>query len=200
MNENTERGSMKEHPFGDDTGTSTRVPGVEDAGDVPGGTDGGMAEKILKNRASKVSGEDIDRLKNTLQEKITGLKDLEDGLFWVGTLLGRVKLLWSMIRDGEFKVSVPTMLMVAAGLIYFVMPVDFTPDFIPGIGYIDDAVVLSTLWGLVQSELEEYVLFLKQSGRPIDDLDALAFADGPPSEQGEVDLSGLNEKRAQTAR
>ncbi len=198
MNENMGTGSMKEHPFGGDAETTTRVPGVEDPGDLPGGMYSGMAEKILKNRASKVSGEDIDRLKNTLKEKIDGLKDLEDGLFWVGTLLGRAKLLWSMIRDREFKVSVPTMLMVAAGLIYFVMPVDFAPDFIPGIGYIDDAVVLSTLWGMVQSELEEYVLFLKQSGRQIDDLDALAFADGPPSEQGDVDLSGLNEKRAQS--
>ena len=200
MNGESTAGSMTDHQFEQETSGDARKPGVEDPGDVPGGMDSAKAEKLLKNRASKVTGEDIDRLKSTLKEKIKGLKDLEDGLFWVGTLLGRAKLLWAMIRDGEFNVSVPTMLMVAAGLIYFVVPVDFTPDFIPGVGYIDDAVVLSTLWKLVQSELEEYVLFLRQSGRPIDDLDALAFADGPPSEQGDVDLTSLDDKRSQSDR
>lgn len=162
-----------------------------------GGMDSDRARKVLEKGASRVRKEDVEKLQTTLKEKIRGLKDLEDGLFWIGTLVGRAKLLWSMIRDREFDVSMGTVLMVAAGLIYFVVPVDLTPDFIPGFGYIDDAVVLSTLWTMVQGELERYIMFLKNSGRDIDDLDALAFADGPPSEQGEVDLASFEKAQSE---
>ena len=172
-------GGMKDHAFdyAADREANTRVPGVEDPGEVPGSISEKRAEKILSKKAAKISKADIDRLKRTLKEKVEGLKDLEDGLFWIGTLVGRAKLLWSMIRDGEFEISLKSKLMVAAGLLYFVLPTDLTPDFIPGIGYVDDAIVLSTLWGLVQGELTEYISFLKSSGRPLDDLDELAFAD-----------------------
>ena len=172
-------GGMKDHTFehaGEGEATS-RAPGAEDPGDVPGSISGKRAVKILSKKAAKISKEDIDRLKRTLKEKVEGLKDLEDGLFWIGTLVGRVKLLWSMIRDNEFEVSLKSKLMIAAGLLYFVLPTDLTPDMIPGIGYVDDAIVLSTLWGLVQDELSEYISFLKSSGRPLDDLEELAFAD-----------------------
>ena len=174
------------------SGSDGLNPGVEDPERPPEGMDSGHARKILERRASKVSEEDVEKLQTTLKEKIRGLKDLEDGLFWIGTLIGRAKLLWSMIRDRDFNVSTGSMLMVVAGLIYFVVPIDFTPDFIPGFGYVDDAVVLSTLWSMVQGELERYMLFLRNSGREIDDLDALAFADGPPSEQGEVELTSFS--------
>ena len=205
MNNQQNRSGMAEHPFeyagGSDASTSSRTdgmnPGVEDPENAPSGMDSSHARKILERRASKVSEEDVEKLQTTLKEKIRGLKDLEDGLFWIGTLIGRAKLLWSMIRDGEFKVSTGTMLMVVAGLIYFVVPIDFTPDFIPGFGYVDDAVVLSTLWSMVQGELERYILFLRDSGREIDDLDALAFADGPPSEQGDVELSSFSSSSEQ---
>lgn len=197
-NEQSAKG-MTGHSFdyadGTDTSTTSGTnglnPGVEDPERTPKGMGSGHARSILEQRASKVTEEDVEKLQTTLKEKIRGLKDLEDGLFWIGTLIGRAKLLWSMIRDRDFNVSTGSMLMVVAGLIYFVVPIDFTPDFIPGFGYVDDAVVLSTLWAMVQGELERYILFLKNSGREIDDLDALAFADGPPSEQGDVELTSF---------
>ena len=48
---------------------------------------------------------------------------------------------------------------IAAGLIYLVLPLDLVPDFIPGIGYIDDALVLSTLWKILESQIDSYMAF-----------------------------------------
>lgn len=39
--------------------------------------------------------------------------------------------------------------VLLAALAYFIMPVDFVPDFIIGLGFSDDATVLMTAFGLV---------------------------------------------------
>ena len=149
------------------------------------------AGEVLEETAASMSIGDVDRLKERLTEKIRGMKDLEEGLFWVGTLVGRAKLLWAMIRDKGFDVAAGTKLLVGAGLLYFVVPTDLLPDVIPGIGFVDDGIVLSTLWSTVQSEIERYVAFLHMHNRVISDAEAMAFADGPPSEQRPVTLESL---------
>lgn len=133
------------------------------------------AHDILERRAKKVRPEDIDELNHTLQEKAADLQALEEGLHWIGTLIGRAKLLYGMIRDKDFEIDMGTKIMVAGALLYFVVPADFLPDFIPGIGYIDDALVLGTLWKLVTDELSRYIDFLDETGRGDDSLDSIAF-------------------------
>lgn len=39
--------------------------------------------------------------------------------------------------------------VLIAALAYFIMPIDFVPDFIVGLGFTDDATVLMTAYGLV---------------------------------------------------
>ena len=162
-----------------------RTKGLEtEEAELPSGNMGvseGRAKRVLERRAEKVSPRDLSELMEKLKAKVSDLKDLEEGLHWIGTLIGRAKLLYGMIRDSEFHIDLKSKLMIAAGLIYFVLPTDLTPDFIPGIGYVDDAVVLGTLWKLVSGELERYILFLKETGRADDDLDALAFGSEAPS-------------------
>src|SRR5690606_20556028 len=62
--------------------TDTLNRGVEDPSETPEGMDSGRARKIIERRAGKVNEEDVEKLQSTLKEKIKGLKDLEDGLFW----------------------------------------------------------------------------------------------------------------------
>lgn len=133
------------------------------------------AQEILERRARKVKPQDIEELNTTLQEKVADLKELEDGLHWIGTLIGRAKLLYGMIRDSGFVIDMSTKIMVAGALLYFVLPTDMIPDFIPGIGLIDDALVLGTLWKLVADELSRYIDYLEETGRDHDSLDSIAF-------------------------
>jgi len=71
-----------------------------------------------------------------------------------------LKLLMDMILDPTFKVSKSTYLMIAGALAYAVMPMDVIPDFIPGMGFVDDAFVLSAILSKIAKEAERYRLHL----------------------------------------
>jgi uncharacterized membrane protein YkvA (DUF1232 family) len=62
-------------------------------------------------------------------------------------------------------------LLVAGSLVYLLSPIDISPDFIPIIGWVDDAVVAS----LLVAELSQIFLAMlsgKQSEAGADNLDA----------------------------
>ena len=71
-----------------------------------------------------------------------------------------VKLLVSMIRDyvsGAYReVPFGTIAAVAAAILYLVSPFDAIPDFIPVIGYIDDAAVIALCLRMAHNDIEEY--------------------------------------------
>ncbi|EEA85918.1 YkvA family protein [Peptacetobacter hiranonis] len=53
-------------------------------------------------------------------------------------------------------IPIGTIIAILSALIYFVSPIDFIPDSIPGIGYLDDVAVVAVCWNLVSSDIEEY--------------------------------------------
>lgn len=59
---------------------------------------------------------------------------------------------WYCARDDETPSSAKGMMLAA--LAYFVLPADAVPDFIPIIGYTDDAAVFATLIGVVGRHLK----------------------------------------------
>ncbi|MFK8018921.1 MAG: YkvA family protein [Pseudomonadales bacterium] len=73
---------------------------------------------------------------------------------------GQVQLLVSMLRSyrsGEYKeVSSKTLLLIIAALLYFIMPADLVPDFILGLGYLDDIALLAWTVKSVSAELEKF--------------------------------------------
>ncbi len=78
----------------------------------------------------------------------------------LGKAWHQLQLLISLLKD-YFSGAYPYVpkhhiVFMLAGIIYFILPFDFSPDFIPGIGYIDDAFVLSVITRQFISILEEY--------------------------------------------
>lgn len=63
-------------------------------------------------------------------------------------------------------------LMVGATLLYLLSPIDIAPDFIPIIGWIDDAVVASMLIGTMSQIVLAGLTNKKQSGLRADDPNA----------------------------
>ncbi len=76
--------------------------------------------------------------------------------------LCRMLRAWSR---GQYK-SAPwrTIILSLATVIYFLNPLDFTPDFIPGVGYIDDALVLGFVVSSIRKELNDFLQWEKQPG------------------------------------
>ncbi|MEX1308444.1 MAG: YkvA family protein [Eubacteriales bacterium] len=73
---------------------------------------------------------------------------------------GRVQLLFGLLDDwikGRYKV-IPTksIIMIIVAVTYFVIPLDLLPDFIIGLGFIDDVAVLGFVIGQINNDLEDY--------------------------------------------
>lgn len=57
--------------------------------------------------------------------------------------------------------------MIGGGLLYFILPADLVPDFIPIVGYLDDLAVLTTIVNSLKEEIREYQIWKeKESSSP----------------------------------
>jgi len=78
----------------------------------------------------------------------------------ISKLKRNVKQLSNLFRDwvtGEYKnVPINSIIMIAAGLLYFVVPVDIMPDWLVGLGFIDDATVLSLILKQIGNDIKKY--------------------------------------------
>jgi uncharacterized membrane protein YkvA (DUF1232 family) len=119
------------------------------------------AKEIFSNR-EKV----IETLESAFKKSIA----LENGNGEISRLTDRVKLFVRMIQSyirGEYReVPLKTILLIFASLIYFINPFDLVGDFIPGIGYVDDAVIILWILKSVEEDIlkyQEYFTSLKNS-------------------------------------
>ena len=109
------------------------------------------AEKYLEHPSQ------VAKLLNDAFKKATAKKSL-------GTIASEVwesfQVLSQMIRaavNGEYK-GIPNTTLVGgvAVILYFLMPLDLIPDFIPVIGLLDDAALLAWFMASIKSELDRY--------------------------------------------
>ena len=60
-----------------------------------------------------------------------------------------IRLLFGLMRDG--RVSRMDRLMVVGAIAYMISPLDFIPDFIPVLGYVDDVAVVALAYKTAKS-------------------------------------------------
>jgi len=73
--------------------------------------------------------------------------------------LKNVQVLYALFKDavnGKYKLHPSSVAMIGGGLLYFILPADLIPDFIPVIGYLDDLAVLTTIMNSLHKEIREY--------------------------------------------
>ena len=79
--------------------------------------------------------------------------------------LKNVRVLYALFNDtvnGKYKLPPASVAMIGGGLLYFILPADLIPDFIPVIGYLDDLAVLNTIMNSLNEEIRDYRIW-KQS-------------------------------------
>jgi uncharacterized membrane protein YkvA (DUF1232 family) len=78
------------------------------------------------------------------------LKGLQEDL----TLLQALCVAW---WRGEYRAISPNALIaIVAGLLYFLSPIDAIPDWLPGLGFVDDLAVLSWVMRKWSAELDAF--------------------------------------------
>jgi uncharacterized membrane protein YkvA (DUF1232 family) len=73
--------------------------------------------------------------------------------------LENVRVLYALFKDsvkGDYKLHPANIAMIGGGLLYFILPVDLIPDFIPIVGYLDDLAVLTTIVNSLTEEIIAY--------------------------------------------
>ena len=67
----------------------------------------------------------------------------------------RMTKAWS---NGEYRnVSIKTMIVVVAAVLYFLNPFDVIPDFLPFLGYLDDATVIGFVASSITKDIEKFL-------------------------------------------
>jgi uncharacterized membrane protein YkvA (DUF1232 family) len=153
----------KRKPSSSTAGTQKKVP----------------ARAATKKTADQVSGDEItqssafrratadaeayvgdrDRLRSLVADAVGKINTLPRGPFgetWP-YLLAMVRLIRDFER-GEYRdMAAPKLLIIIAAIIYFVSPFDVIPDWIPVLGHIDDAFVVSLALRTVRSDLDTFM-------------------------------------------
>jgi uncharacterized membrane protein YkvA (DUF1232 family) len=78
----------------------------------------------------------------------------------LGDAWGKLQLFFDLVKDyskGNYRnVSTKTILTVIGAILYFVSPLDVVPDFLVGLGIVDDAAVIGYTLKKLSREIEEY--------------------------------------------
>jgi len=113
-------------------------------------------EDFVKRNAKNITDkdfEDVLRRKDDIRKKFESRGPLR-------RFIEDVKLLFSLVSDywsGRYR-EIPywAISAVVFALLYVLSPVDLIPDFIPVVGYVDDAAVVAVCLSMIEAELHKY--------------------------------------------
>ena len=113
--------------------------------------------ELVRERAQKLSEDD---LRGLLEKEAKVEKRVSALSASLPRLASNVHLGFGLVKDyvqGNYR-KIPwwSVASVAAALGYFLTPTDLLPDFLPGIGYLDDATVLALVLSSIRQDLKKY--------------------------------------------
>lgn len=120
---------------------------------------------------------DLEHFKSLMKEAITKAKDLSDDTIitraqevcaemeqarvpdFVASRLVSLEMLIQAVQDEDWQMPEDERTEVLTSLAYFAEPQDLVPDSIPGLGYLDDAIMIELVIRDLSLDLEAYQAF-----------------------------------------
>ncbi len=127
----------------------------------------------------EISDRDLSHFRECMQRARDAVRDAEDTdiieaaeqLFeevngakapaFVTDRLQRLESMVNMLRDDEWALPSTQRNRVLCALVYFCDPEDLIPDSIPGLGYLDDAIMIELVFRELRHEIEAYDDFVQ---------------------------------------
>ena len=110
----------------------------------------------FKNKATKLLF-DIEKTKETLQRAFEKALKNEGAM---SEVFHDLKLLFLLVKDyitGKYRgIPFGSIVAIVAAILYFLSPIDFIPDFLLGIGLIDDVFVIGLVLKQIHNDLQKY--------------------------------------------
>ena len=124
-------------------------------------------KKALEENKEKAKAflNDDDKMETLFQDFEKRLKLIPK----IGKRASDIAVLLSMLRAYIKKqytdVSIATILAAVAGLIYVVNPMDIVPEYILGVGVLDDAAIVGIILQAMHMDLNKYKKWQKANGK-----------------------------------
>lgn len=115
--------------------------------------------RIALNKAARII-QNPDKAINTIERALKKSNKVEDKDTLIQQLKTNVQLFFQMMYDfirGRYKsLPISSAIKVLGALIYFLFLVDAVPDFLVGIGLLDDAAVLAWVVTSISGDIAQY--------------------------------------------
>ncbi len=111
----------------------------------------------MDEKVSEINDDDIEILldnEEQVSKKLAGANSLSKYVEIGKIMFGMVK---DMKRGAYTNVPWFVIGTIVMALLYILNPMDLVPDFIPGVGYIDDLAVLSVGMGWIETDIHKYL-------------------------------------------
>ena len=123
----------------------------------PGNRDTPVPDNFVEGEITKINESDVEIVlenEDQINRKFSGSNSLKK-------YLELSQIMTAMLKDlksGTYT-QIPwfTIATIVVVLLYALNPMDLIPDFIPGLGYIDDIAVFSLGIGWIESDLHKYL-------------------------------------------
>ncbi|MDT8450281.1 MAG: YkvA family protein [Wenzhouxiangellaceae bacterium] len=115
-----------------------------------------LARKAMES-SQKLSPEQIVAGAGKLLEEVDG----SDASDFIREKLDQIRLLTDMLNDEGWGMQEVGRKRVLAALAYFNQPEDLIPDYLPGVGFLDDAIMIELLARELKPEIEAYKDFVQ---------------------------------------
>ncbi len=134
-----------------------------------------LKSKIFQNALRKATGiasdsEKISELIGSVTEKMS---DMDENKKRVSEFFEKMKIMLRMLRaymSGDYR-QIPwkSLMMIVGSLIYFIMPLDLIPDFIPITGLADDITIIFLVFSSINEDITNFLDFEQSVGSKFTD-------------------------------
>lgn len=119
--------------------------------------DGKIAGQLNKNKdKAKSLLKDKDKIDHFLERLERKLSTIPIGGKYLADIPVLIMLIRAYVNKEYIEIPIGSIIAILSALIYVLSPVDLIPDFIPGVGYLDDAAVIAVAYKLVHDDVVEY--------------------------------------------
>ena len=124
----------------------------------------------MLRRAAGIA-KDPDKISDLIGSVSEKMSDMDENKKKIKGFFERVRTLLRMLRsyiNGEYR-EIPwkSLLMIIGSLLYFLMPIDLIPDFIPLSGFADDISIIFLVFNSINEDIEAFLEFEQSTkGRP----------------------------------
>ncbi len=120
----------------------------------------GFFKEVQERAKNYASGKNNLKLNNLLldvNEKGKEVSSAPGNISFINKIRTFSRLIKSY-KSGEYK-KFPwkSVVLIIAGLIYFLSPIDFIPDILPILGFSDDAAIVFWIFNSMESEIKKFL-------------------------------------------